>query len=371
MERCLRGGQRSVSFWRAWLRHGAAETEIISAMERRLIRGAPVILAIVAFGGCGNAHHASAGTASASASHADGLEQQRRMVHVIQTVGAEVVQIETPSGLGSGVVFDAKGDIVTNAHVVGSATRLRVTTSDGIRHDATLVGRFAADDLAVVKVSGSRLAPATFKSTSKLDVGDVTLAIGNPLGLQSSVTNGIVSALGRTVTEPGGSTLPNVIQTSASINPGNSGGALVDLSGAVIGIPTLAAVDPELGGSAAPGIGFAIPSDIVTDIAGQIVAHGHVVNSHRAYLGIQLATGMQTANAVVAAVSAGGPAARAGLKPGDTILTIAGHATPSSSDVAIALAQLTADKKVPVRVRRADATTTTVDVTLGEYPTHA
>jgi putative serine protease PepD len=106
------------------------------------------------------------------------------------------------------------------------------------------------------------------------------------------VTNGIISALGRTVNEPNGGVLPNVIQTSAPINPGNSGGALVDLEDKVVGIPTLAASDPQLGGAAA-GIGFAIPSSLVSDIAGQIVKHGHVVNSHRAYLGVQLADGAQ------------------------------------------------------------------------------
>ena len=111
------------------------------------------------------------------------------------------------------------------------------------------------------------------------------MAIGNPLGLSSSVTQGIVSALGRSSSEGGGVTLPNTIQTSAPINPGNSGGALVDIQGRVIGVPTLAASDPQLGGAAA-GIGFAIPSNTVRDIAGQIVKNGKVVNSHRAYLGI-------------------------------------------------------------------------------------
>ena len=114
------------------------------------------------------------------------------------------------------------------------------------------------------------------------------MAVGNPLGLQSSVTQGIVSALGRDVAEPGGVTLPGTIQTSAAINPGNSGGALVDINGDVVGIPTLAAVDQELGGSA-PGIGFAIPSNDAKDFAGQLIKNGKVTASHRAYLGIQAA----------------------------------------------------------------------------------
>jgi S1-C subfamily serine protease len=125
----------------------------------------------------------------------------------------------------------------------------------------------------VIRVSGAQLRPAVFADSSKLEVGDLAIAIGNPLGLRSSVTEGIVSAFRRAVPEGGDVTLPSVIQTSAEINPGNSGGALVDIQGRVIGIPTLAAIDPELGGSA-PGIGFAIPSDRVLDIAGQIVARG-------------------------------------------------------------------------------------------------
>ena len=128
------------------------------------------------------------------------------------------------------------------------------------------------------------------------------MAIGNPLGLSSSVTQGIVSALGRSASEGGGVTLPNTIQTSAPINPGNSGGALADIQGRVIGIPTLAASDPQLGGAAA-GIGFAIPSNTVKDIAGQIVKNGKVVNSHRAYLGINIG---DTGNGVyVGSVTAG------------------------------------------------------------------
>ena len=127
--------------------------------------------------------------------------------------------------------------------------------------------------------------PRRSRTRVELDVGDFAIAIGNPLGLRSSVTEGIVSAFRQGVSEGNGVALPLMIQTSAAINPGNSGGALADLEGRVIGIPTLAATDPELGG-AAPGIGFAIPSNLVKDIATQIIRFGHVVNSHRAYLGV-------------------------------------------------------------------------------------
>ena len=148
---------------------------------------------------------------------------------------------------------------------------------------------------------GHALRPAIFADSSKVEVGEIVLAAGNPLGLRSSITDGIVSALGRNVSEGQGIVLPNAIQTSAAINPGNSGGALVDLVGRVIGIPTLAAADPQLGGAAA-GIGFAIPSNTVRDIANQIIEHGRVVDSHRAALGVSLADSLERPGALVVAV---------------------------------------------------------------------
>src|SRR4029453_10079763 len=214
------------------------------------------------------------------------LALQGQFVQVVKQVGPSVVLIQTSQGLGSGIVFDAKGDVVTNDHVVEGAGRFQVTLADGKQYPARLVGSFAADDVAVLHIDAGGLHPASFADSSRLQVGDVTLAIGNPLGLQSSVTEGIVSALGRTVNEDNGVALPNVIQTSAPINPGNSGGALVDLEGQGVGIPPLAATDPEMGGAAA-GIGFAIPSSTVRDIAGQLIGRGKVTNSHRAWLGVE------------------------------------------------------------------------------------
>jgi S1-C subfamily serine protease len=230
-----------------------------------------------------------------------------------------------------------------------------------------LVGSFTPDDLAVVHAAGASLPSATFARSGAVQDGDIVLAIGNPLGLRSSVTEGIVSALGRTVDEPNGVVLPDVIQTSAPINPGNSGGALVDLSGDVVGIPTLAATDPEFGGSPAPGIGFAIPTSLVTDIAGQIVNHGRVTQSHRAYLGVKLATG-QSSGAVVVAAQHGAPAARAGIAPGDVITSIAGQPVSSPVDVAQVLATLKPGETVRVGLRKPGGSSGTVKVTLGQYP---
>ena len=196
---------------------------------------------------------------------------QQDFVRVVQVVSPQVVQIQNGRALGSGVVFDDGGDVVTNAHVVDGGHQFVVTLSGGDQHSATLVGSDPAHDLAVVRLNGATPTPATFGDSSETQVGDLVLAIGNPLGLRSSVTQGIVSSVDRSVPEGGGVTLSPVIQTSAAINPGNSGGALVDLSGRVIGIPTLAALDPQLGNSQAAGIGFAIPSSTVQQVATRLI----------------------------------------------------------------------------------------------------
>jgi S1-C subfamily serine protease len=221
--------------------------------------------------GCGGSDSAPDDTTALPLASVDRTTSlQQAYVSVVKTVSPSVVQIRTPQALGSGVVFDAAGDVVTNAHVVGNATRFVVTLASGDSHPATAVGRDVANDLAVIRVTGAQLRPATFADSSQVQVGDIALALGNPLGLRSSVTEGIVSAVGRSVPEGDGVNLASVIQTSAAINPGNSGGALVDLSGRVIGIPTLAALDPQMGGGEAPGIGFAIDSNTVRQIAGAL-----------------------------------------------------------------------------------------------------
>jgi putative serine protease PepD len=212
------------------------------------------------------------------------------------------------------------------------------------------------------------LPAATWADSSKLEVGDVVLAIGNPLGLRSSVTQGIVSALSRAVSEPTGASLPWTIQTSAAINPGNSGGALVDLLGRVVGIPTLAATDPQLGAGAAPGIGFAIPSNVARDIGGQLAKYGHVVNSHRAFLGIQGADTVGGGGVYVGRIVPGSPADKAGLKVGDVILSIDKKPTPTLADLLTVLGNLKPGQKVSVEIRRQDGKKQTVQVTLGQLP---
>ena len=293
---------------------------------------------------------------------------QKDLVAVVQRVSPSVVQIQDSQGLGSGIVFDNKGDIVTNAHVVDGATSFQVTFADGKSEPATLVASYPPEDVAVIRVQGSEaLQPATFANSSKIQVGDIVLAIGSPLGLSSSVTEGIVSALRTGIPEGNGVTLPSAIQTSAAINPGNSGGALVDLNGDVVGIPTLAAIDPELGGSA-PGIGFAIPSNTVTDLATQMVDYGHVVNSHLAYLGVTVADSDVAQGAVIEAVAAGSPAAAAGLTVGEVIVSIDGRPVQTAQNVSSIVAGLQPGQTVSVGITNQDGFTSTVKVTLGTYP---
>jgi putative serine protease PepD len=343
--------------------------------SHRSLPAVPVALMVAALvAGCAGSGTPTPGSSSASSAPSGATgpgpvgasSLQETYVSIVKQVNPSVVVIQTSQGLGSGVVFDRNGDILTNAHVAGSATSFQVTSWSGKTLKGTLVGTFVPDDVAVIKVPGGNLAPARFGDPANLTLGDIVLAIGDPLGLQSSVTDGIVSALGRTVTEPGGYAIPDMIQTSAPINPGNSGGALVDLAGEVIGIPTLAATDPQLGGSA-PGIGFAISSDMATDIARQLIQNGHVVDSHRAYLGVQLSD-VQVQGALVVSVVSGGPAARAGIAAGDLIVSIDGQPTPSSAAVSDLLASLSPGQAVTISFVQQSGGSQTVKVTLGQYP---
>ncbi|MEV6974747.1 trypsin-like peptidase domain-containing protein [Kitasatospora sp. NPDC093806] len=320
---------------------------------------------------------APSGVSAAPADQPGGANQlQDAYQKVIKDVLPSVVQITTGTGLGSGIVYDDKGDIVTNAHVVGSATAFTVTLAGSTKPlDATLVASYPDSDLAVIRLGSppNGLKPAKFADSTKVELGQITLAMGSPLGLSSSVTQGIVSATGRTVSEPRGNgspgaTIGNMVQTSAAINPGNSGGALVNLDSQVIGINTLAATEPEANGAAAPGIGFAIPASTVTSIADQLIKDGKVTNSGRAALGITARTyfdqSFRPAGAAVVAVSPGGPAASAGLQPGDVITRIGDTAVDSLNSLTTALASLAPGSKATVGYTR-DGQAKTAEVTLG------
>jgi len=303
------------------------------------------------------------------------LEDRYRSV--IKDVLPSVVQIGAGDGLGSGVVYDDRGHIVTNAHVVGSEKTFDVTVATGEKVlKASLVSSYPEQDLAVVKLDDAPdgLRAAEFGDTDEVEVGQIVLAMGSPLGLSSSVTQGIVSAVGRTVSESRsgggtGATLADMVQTSAAINPGNSGGALVNLDSEVIGIPTLAATDPQLGDSAAPGIGFAIPVSMVRTVADQIIRSGKVTDSGRAALEITGRTvvddAYKPAGVAIVSVQKGGAAEKAGLRAGDIITRIGDDRVTTITSLSEALAGDEPGEKVEVTYTRGDAAKS-AEVTLGE-----
>ncbi|MER7854338.1 trypsin-like peptidase domain-containing protein [Streptomyces bacillaris] len=296
---------------------------------------------------------------------------------VINDVLPSVVQIDASDSLGSGIVYDDKGHIVTNAHVIGEEKSFKVTVATGETvMDASLVSSYPEQDLAVIKLDEvpDALKPAKFGDAEKVEVGQIVLAMGSPLGLSSSVTQGIVSALGRTVSESRsgggtGATIANMVQTSAAINPGNSGGALVNLRSEVIGIPTLAATDPQLGDSAAPGIGFAIPVSMVRTVADQIIKDGKVTDSGRAALNITGRTvvddSYRPAGVALVSVDRGGAADEAGLRAGDIITKIGDSEVTTVTSLSEALAGDKPGDKVTVTYTRG-GDSRTAEVTLGE-----
>lgn len=200
---------------------------------------------------------------------------QAQLRQVADTVVPSVVEIDTGGSrgtVGSGIVFDAQGGIVTNAHVVGAYTSFKVTSSDGHTYQASLVGSDPANDIAIIKAAApdASLKPATFGDSAQVKVGDVVLAIGSPLGKGISVSDGIVSAVGQSHAESPSVTLTNLFQTTAPLQPGNSGGALVDINGHVVGITTLAVSgSPD---STAKSVGFAITSSQARTVAKQLGA---------------------------------------------------------------------------------------------------
>ena len=251
-----------------------------------------------------------------------------RVAHAFETVGPAVVHIHAQGrqiGTGSGVLFAPDGYLLTNSHVVFGATRLSGSLTDGRQFDAQLVGDDPATDLAVLRLQAAGLPHATFGSSARLRVGQLVVAIGNPLGFQATVTAGIVSALGRTLRSPSGRLIQSVIQTDAPLNPGNSGGALVDGQGKVVGINTAMI-------GHAQGLCFAIGIDTAADVTMRLMRDGRV---RRARLGLAGQTIMldqrlarrlrrpQASAVQVLEVPSGGPAARAGIEKGDVILEFA------------------------------------------------
>ena len=280
---------------------------------------------------------------------------------------------------GSGVIVDDSGHIVTNNHVVGDADKdsIQVTLNDGRIFKATVVGTDATTDLAVIKLTDppKDLKAAAFGDSSKVVVGQPVMAVGNPLGLASTVTTGIVSAVDRPVStsgENGGdATVTNAIQVDAAVNPGNSGGPLFDASGRVIGINSSIATLSQESGSI--GLGFAIPVDLVKNIAAQLVQDG---TAEHAFLGVSLSDGTATADgvtrrgAVVESVSDSSPASKAGVKAKDTIVAIDGKAVAGAESLTAYVRALPSGTKVTLTVVR-DGKSSDIDVTLAVRPESA
>ncbi|WP_409057302.1 S1C family serine protease [Streptomyces sp. SYP-A7185] len=336
-----------------------------------------VVAAGLLLSGCSSSGSGNSGESTTQAAPMAEGDLQDDYQKVIENVLPSVVQIDASDSLGSGVVYDDKGHIVTNAHVVGKERTFKVTTATGEQAlTAELVSSYPEQDLAVIKLDDppSGLKAAEFGDSTKAKVGQIVLAMGSPLGLSSSVTQGIVSATGRTVSEPrsegsAGATIANMLQTSAAINPGNSGGALVNLDSEVIGIPTLAATDPQMGDGAAPGIGFAIPSSMVKTVVDQIIKDGEVTDSGRAALGITgrtvLGDDYKPAGVAVADTQKDGAAAKAGIEAGDIITKLGDTGITTITSLSEALAGEKPGDKTEVTYTRQGADKT-VDVTLGE-----
>ncbi|MSQ72033.1 MAG: Do family serine endopeptidase [Betaproteobacteria bacterium] len=264
--------------------------------------------------------------------------------------GAET---QRASSLGSGVIVSSSGYVLTNHHVVEAADEIEVALADGTKLRARVVGTDPETDLAVLQVEGGALPAITFGNAETLRVGDVVLAIGNPFGVGQTVTMGIVSALDRS--QLGINTFENFIQTDAAINPGNSGGALIDAAGNLVGINT--AIYSRSGGSL--GIGFAIPASSAKRVMEQIIERGSVV---RGWIGVEaqemtreLADSFNmpgTLGVVIAGVLRGGPAERAGVKPGDVLLAVNGKPVKDPAAMLTLVAALSPGNPATLRLRR-------------------
>jgi serine protease Do len=251
--------------------------------------------------------------------------------------------------LGSGFVYDAQGDIVTNNHVVAGATKITVTFADGVEAAATVVGASPDADLAVIRVEGAanELHPLTLGASDALKVGEGVVAIGNPFGQAGSMSTGIVSGLGRLLDDGGTSasggnySIPDIVQTDAAINPGNSGGPLLDLGGNVIGVNT--AIDSASGSNS--GVGYAIPADIVAQVVPALIKDGKYQAPYLGISGVSLGSDLATANkldantrgVLVAEVTSGGPADKAGLKGSSQNTTVDGLPTVIGGDVIVSV----------------------------------
>jgi S1-C subfamily serine protease len=305
---------------------------------------------------------ASSGTQSSIASIVDGALPS---VVEIRVEGSAETQpnpfgpIPRVEGLGSGWVFDDTGHVVTNEHVVNGAEDVTVVFQDGTEVPARVVGTDPSTDVAVLELEEEQeSAPLPLGSTSSLQLGDTVIAIGSPLGLQGTVTAGIVSGLGRDIQAPNQFTIDGAVQTDAALNHGNSGGPLLDASGRVVGMN--AQIASETGANS--GIGYAIPVEMVEQIADQLIANGKVEHP---YLGVQITD--DESGVLIAEVVPGGPADEAGLRQGDVVTGVAGSEIDSADELQQAVAERKPGDSLELTVER-DGETRTVTVELGTRP---
>jgi putative serine protease PepD len=263
----------------------------------------------------------------------------------------------TQSATGTGFIYDSDGHIVTNEHVIDGASSVSVKLADGSTWKATIVGSDISSDLAVLKIAApvSKLTPLGLADSSAVQVGDGVVAIGNPFGLDGTVTSGIVSAVDREITAPDETPIEGAIQTDAAINHGNSGGPLFNLQGKVIGVT--AQIQSESGGN--DGVGFAIPSNTVRSIADQLISTGKAAH---ALLGVNVKTASN--GVAVANVEQGTGAASAGLKAGDVITTVGGTKVASAERLRAVIAAHAPGDKLSLEILR-NGKSSTVNVTLG------
>jgi putative serine protease PepD len=263
---------------------------------------------------------------------------------------------------GSGFVYDANGDIVTNQHVVAGARSIKVTFWNGKTAKAKVIGTDPSTDLAVIRVSvpSSQLNPLALGDSSAVQVGDGVVAIGSPFGLAETVTSGIVSALHRTITSPNQFTISDSIQTDAAINHGNSGGPLLNAQGRVIGVN--AQIHSETAGGGNEGVGFSIPSNTVRSVVPQLISSG---KAEHAYLGVSIDS--TAVNARIAGVRSGTPAKHAGLKAGDVVTELGGRSVSTGDELASAIAAHKPGDTLQLTYRR-DGESHTVTVTLATRP---
>jgi putative serine protease PepD len=277
---------------------------------------------------------ASSGGALTSRQIYDGAKDSVAFItaRVTQADAGPFGQSESGQATGTGFVVSKDGYVVTNAHVVEGATSVRVKIGDGETKTARIVGQDPSTDIALLKVDagGQDLQPRARADSGNVHVGDPTYAIGNPYGLERTLTTGVVSALDREIRAPNGFSIDGVIQTDAALNPGNSGGPLLDSAGRVIGVNSQIESTSSAGGQASnSGIGFAVPSNTVRDVVKQLLDDGSATH---AYLGVSTSDA-ENGGARVASVVGGGPAADAGLRAGDVITSLDGHRVEDSGDL--------------------------------------